>query len=119
MNCEESGKGEMYVPVALWQLETHNEAVTIGERIDALHCDKCRDSMDSMISGSNPVRSTRKKKVSFSESKCCADSLSVCPTYPRVYWLRTHKNVRTLQKSCSPCQSSVDYGNTNITSMHL
>ena len=28
-------------------------------------------------------------------------------------------NVRTLKILCSPCQSSVDYGNTIITSMHL
>ena len=43
-----------------------------------------RDPMDSMTRGSNPVRSTRKVCKSFSESKCCASSLSVCPT-PRVY----------------------------------
>ena len=41
---------------------------------------------DSMGRGSNPVRSTRKLICErfFSESKCCAESLSVCPT-PRVY----------------------------------
>ena len=39
-----------------------------------------RDTMESMTRGSNPVRSTHKMCESFSESKCCADSLSVCPT---------------------------------------
>ena len=43
------------------------------------------DPMDSMIRGSNPVRSTRKLE-SLSESKYRSDSLLVCPT-PRV---KTH-----------------------------
>ena len=43
-----------------------------------------RNPMDFMTRGSNPVRSIRNTGESFSESKCCADSLSVCPT-PRVY----------------------------------
>ena len=52
--------------------------------------------MDSMATGSNPVRSTRTICESFSESKCCADSLSVCPT---PVCIPTHKNdhVRTLK----------------------
>ena len=41
-----------------------------------------------------PVRSTRKMCESFSESKCCADSSSVCPT---PVCIRTHRNVRTLK----------------------
>ena len=44
-----------------------------------------RDPMgDSMTRGSNPVRSTQTISESFSESKWCTDSLSVCPT-PHVY----------------------------------
>ena len=39
---------------------------------------------DRKTRGSNPIRSTRKTGESFSESKCCADSLSVYPT-PSVY----------------------------------
>ena len=53
-----------------------------------------RDPMDSMTRGSNPVRSTRKICESFSELKCCADLLSVCPT---PVYTRTHKDVRTLK----------------------
>ena len=51
---------------------------------------------DPKTRGSNPVWSTRQICVSFSESKCCADSLSVCPT---PVCIRTHKNdhVRTLK----------------------
>ena len=58
-------------------------------------------TQDSMTRGSNPIRSTTKtqtKKTQFFPSqKCCADSLSVCPTQC-VY--ATHKNdhVRTLKK---------------------
>ena len=49
-----------------------------------------RDPMDSMTRGSNPVRSIRNICESCSESKCCADSLSVCYT---PVCIRTHNNV--------------------------
>ena len=35
---------------------------------------------DPKTRGSNPTGSTRTICESFSESNCCADSLSVCPT---------------------------------------
>ena len=56
-----------------------------------------RLTRDPKSRGYNPIRSIRKKTVRvFSESKCCADSLSLCPT---AVCIRTHKNdhVRTLQ----------------------
>ena len=64
---------------------------------------------DPKIRGSNPSRSTRK---SFPESKCCADSLSVCPT---PVCLRTHKNdhVRTLKIPQSMSRVWWITGNTN------
>ena len=37
-----------------------------------------RRTQDSMTRGSNPVRSTTNIYESFSNQKCCADSLSVC-----------------------------------------
>ena len=46
-------------------------------------------TQDPKTRGSNPVRSTRKICQSFSESKCCADSLLVCPT---PMCICTHKN---------------------------
>ena len=49
-----------------------------------------QNPMDSMIRGSNPIRSTRKICESFSESKCCADSSSVCPTPPHHPCVYTH-----------------------------
>ena len=49
--------------------------------------------------------------VFLRDRKCCADSLSVCPT-PRY----THAE-DAAQRSCSPCQSSVDYGNRKRPSM--
>ena len=57
-------------------------------------------------------------RVSPSHKKCCADSMSVCPT-PRVYthaqeWSRTHVKV-----PCSPCQRSVDYGITKRPNMRF
>ena len=52
-----------------------------------------RDPMNSMTRGSKPVKSTRTISESFSESKCCADSLSECPT---PVCTRMHKNVCTL-----------------------
>ena len=47
----------------------------------------CRASTrDPKTRGSNPVRSTRKKVVIvFPSQKCCAGSLSVCPTPVCVY----------------------------------
>ena len=71
--------------------------VTAGRLIDVVSQlveRRPRDPMDSMTRGSNPVRSTIKHCESFSESKCCTDSLSVCPT---PVWISTHKNVRTLR----------------------
>ena len=55
-----------------------------------------QDPMDSMIRGTNPVRSTRKICESFSELKCCAYLLLVCPT---PVCIRTHNNdhIRTLK----------------------
>ena len=50
----------------------------------------------------------------FPNQKGCADALSVCPS-PRE---NTHAYERP-RTHVSPCQSSVDYGNTTITSMHL
>ena len=57
----------------------------------------------NMDEGSNPVRSTR--KLVFLSQKCCADSLSVCPT---PVCIRTHKNdhVRTIKI----LQSMSEYG---------
>ena len=63
---------------------------------------------DPKTRGSNPVRGTRTHcEKSFPEPKCCADSLSVCPT---PVCIRTHKNdhVRMFKIICSPCQNSVD-----------
>ena len=53
-----------------------------------------QDPMDSRTRGSNPVRSTNKIYESFSESKCCAGSLLVCPTPVCIH---THKHVCTLR----------------------
>ena len=52
----------------------------------------------------------------FPSRNGCADPLSVCS--PCVY-ARIRKTMHTRYRSCSPCQSSVDCGNTKITSMHL
>ena len=51
---------------------------------------------DRKTRGSHPVRGTRKICESFSESKCCADSLSVCPT-PRVY---IYARIRRITYAC-------------------
>ena len=40
-----------------------------------------RRTQDPITRGSNPVKSTIKEKRVFPKSKCCADSLSVCPTH--------------------------------------
>ena len=58
----------------------------------------------------------KNKSEFFLIQKLCADSLSVCPTPTCIH---RHKNdhVRTV-RSCSPRQSSVDYGNTKRPSMH-
>ena len=68
--------------------------------------------------GSNPVRSTGNICEFSAESKMCW--LAVGVPNLRVY-ICTHKNyhVRTIKiLLCSPCQSSVDYGNTKRPSMH-
>ena len=52
----------------------------------------------------------------FFESKTCADLLSVCPT---PVCIRKHKNNHVRYRSCSPCTSSVDYGNTKRPRMHF
>ena len=49
----------------------------------------------------------------FPSQKCCAHSLSVCPTPPC-----EHARIRMItyaRRPCRPCQSSVDYGNTKKT----
>ena len=58
-----------------------------------------------------PVRSTRTICGSFSVSKCCADSLSVCPTLVCINYSRIRMTTYARLRSCSPCQSLVDYGN--------
>ena len=55
---------------------------------------RTRDPMYSMTRSSNPIRSTSNNCDSFSESKCCADSLSVCPN---PVCTCTHKNVCTVK----------------------
>ena len=55
-----------------------------------------RDPMNSMTRDSNAVRSTRQICKCFSESKYCADSLSVCPGHLRVY---THSYERAHVKA--------------------
>ena len=68
---------------------------------------------------SSPVRCTRKTVRVFPGQKCCADSLSVCPT-PVCVHTHTNDHVRTLKIPYrSPCQSSVDYGSLRRPSMHL
>ena len=67
---------------------------------------------DPKVEGSNPVMST----VFCQSQKGCADSLSVCQT-PVCVYARTRKTLSALSRS--PCQRSVDYGNTKIISMHL
>ena len=62
-------------------------------------------------------RQEHKKNRVFLSQKGIADSLSVCPTpvciYMHIIYVRQCMHVK------GPCQSSVDYGNTKITSMHL
>ena len=52
----------------------------------------------------------------FSWSQLSVQSLLQCPYTPMC--IRMHLHLCTLERSCSPYQSSVDYGNTKTTSMH-
>ena len=74
---------------------------------------------DPKVEGSNPVKSTR-KSLSFQSQKGCADSLSVCPN---LVCIHAHAYERPCTHVKDPVvhvsQSSVDYGNTKITSLHL
>ena len=53
--------------------------------------------------------------------KCCADSLSLLSPTPVVtseYDARIRMNTYARYRSCSPCQSYVDYGNTKRPSYY-
>ena len=67
-----------------------------------------RRTRDPETQGSNPVRSTRKMCESFFPSQNVMLTRCRCAQPPCAQ--RTYGN-----DHCSPCQSSVDYGNTKTT----
>ena len=51
-----------------------------------------------------------------SQSRLSVQTVLRCPCIPVCN--RTHQHLCARERSCSPCQSSVDYGNANTSSMH-
>ena len=56
--------------------------------------------------------------LNFSESKILC-WLTVCVSNPSVLYAHIRMIMYTRSRSCSPCQSLVDYGNTKRLSMHF
>ena len=76
-----------------------------------------RRTQDPKGRGSNPARSTR--KMEFLRVKIMLCRLAVSVPNPCVYiYTRTRIMTYARSRSCSPCQSSVDYENTKRPSMN-
>ena len=71
---------------------------------------------DLKVEGSNLFRST-KKRWSCSELNRLCWLAVIVPQPPCIH--RHAKAMCEPERSCGPCQSLVDYGNTKITTMHL
>ena len=62
----------------------------------------------------------QEKLLSFSELRVEKVVLTRCRyAQPPYVYARIRNTMYARSRSCNPCQSGVDYGNTKITSMHL
>ena len=77
-------------------------------------------ALDSIFSDPRfePQQEHKKKTVSFSESKMLC-RLAVGCAQPLCVYARMRIITYARLRSCSPCQNSVDYGNTKRPSMHF
>ena len=97
--CEREGERWAGRAVSLLQQQHHSACSSSRQGTEATARGDS-GSLTSAIGGHHTCRHSTQREgtvlveIGFSESKCCADSLSVCPTPVCVH---THENVRTLK----------------------